>query len=39
MSDASLVIFRALADQGILVDVRSKIDPASLRADLCYWSL
>jgi UDP-N-acetyl-D-galactosamine dehydrogenase len=28
-----------LAQDGIVVDVRSKIDPASLRTDLCYWSL
>lgn len=28
-----------LADSGILVDVRSKVDPGSLRSDLSYWSL
>jgi UDP-N-acetyl-D-mannosaminuronate dehydrogenase len=28
-----------LVDDGVLVDVRSRIDPASLRPDLCYWSL
>ena len=28
-----------LVDKGILVDVRSKIDPASLREDIRYWSL
>ena len=28
-----------LATDGIVVDVRSKVDPASLRPDLCYWSL
>ncbi len=28
-----------LAQDGILVDVRSRIDPASLRPDLSYWSL
>jgi UDP-N-acetyl-D-galactosamine dehydrogenase len=28
-----------LVNDGILVDVRSRIDPASLRTDLCYWSL
>ncbi|HEX2802790.1 MAG TPA: nucleotide sugar dehydrogenase [Sphingomicrobium sp.] len=28
-----------LAQDGILVDVRSRIDPASLRTDLSYWSL
>jgi UDP-N-acetyl-D-galactosamine dehydrogenase len=28
-----------LAADGVVVDVRSKIDPASLRPDLSYWSL
>jgi hypothetical protein len=28
-----------LATGGIVVDVRSKIDPAALRRDLSYWSL
>ncbi|HWI76031.1 MAG TPA: nucleotide sugar dehydrogenase [Sphingomicrobium sp.] len=28
-----------LAEDGVLVDVRSKVDPASLRSDLSYWSL
>jgi UDP-N-acetyl-D-galactosamine dehydrogenase len=28
-----------LAAHGIVVDVRSKIDPNTLRPDLCYWSL
>jgi UDP-N-acetyl-D-galactosamine dehydrogenase len=28
-----------IAPNGILVDVRSKVDPASLRPDVCYWSL
>jgi UDP-N-acetyl-D-galactosamine dehydrogenase len=28
-----------IAADGVVVDVRSKIDPASLRPDLCYWSL
>ena len=28
-----------LARGGILVDVRSTIDPVSLRPDICYWSL
>ncbi|MGN6155320.1 MAG: nucleotide sugar dehydrogenase [Sphingomicrobium sp.] len=28
-----------LAPDGVLVDIRSRIDPASLRPDLCYWSL
>ena len=28
-----------LARDGILVDVRSTIDPVSLRPDICYWSL
>jgi UDP-N-acetyl-D-galactosamine dehydrogenase len=28
-----------LAPDGIIVDVRSMLDPASLRQDLCYWSL
>jgi UDP-N-acetyl-D-galactosamine dehydrogenase len=28
-----------LAPNGILVDVKSKIDPQSLRADITYWSL
>jgi hypothetical protein len=28
-----------LASGGVVVDVRSKIDPASLRPDLRYWSL
>jgi UDP-N-acetyl-D-galactosamine dehydrogenase len=28
-----------LADDGVLVDVRSKIDPSSLRSGITYWSL
>jgi UDP-N-acetyl-D-galactosamine dehydrogenase len=28
-----------MATDGIVVDVRSKLDPALLRPDLCYWSL
>ncbi len=28
-----------LAADGVVIDVRSKVDPASLRPDLCYWSL
>jgi len=28
-----------IAADGVVVDVRSKIDPASLRSDLSYWSL
>jgi UDP-N-acetyl-D-galactosamine dehydrogenase len=32
-------ISKMLAPDGIVVDVRSKVDPASLRPDLCYWSL
>jgi hypothetical protein len=28
-----------LADDGILVDVRSRIDPASLSSGVTYWSL
>jgi UDP-N-acetyl-D-galactosamine dehydrogenase len=28
-----------LADRGIVVDLRSMIDPATLRSDLTYWSL
>ena len=28
-----------LAPDGILVEVRPRIDPASLRSDVCYWSL
>jgi UDP-N-acetyl-D-galactosamine dehydrogenase len=32
-------ISNMLAPDGIVVDVRSKVDPASLRGDLCYWSL
>jgi UDP-N-acetyl-D-galactosamine dehydrogenase len=28
-----------LAADGVVVDVRSKIDLASLRPDLCYWSV
>jgi UDP-N-acetyl-D-galactosamine dehydrogenase len=28
-----------LAPDGILVEVRPRIDPADLRPDLCYWSL
>jgi UDP-N-acetyl-D-galactosamine dehydrogenase len=32
-------ISKMLAPDGIVVDVLSKVDPASLRPDLCYWSL
>jgi UDP-N-acetyl-D-galactosamine dehydrogenase len=32
-------ISNMLAPDGIVVDVRSKVDPASLRPGLCYWSL
>ena len=28
-----------LADEGIVADVRSKLDPATLRSDIIYWSL
>ena len=28
-----------LVEDGVLVDVRSTVDPAALRADICYWSL
>lgn len=30
---------RMIASNGVLIDVRSKIDPESLRPDICYWSL
>jgi UDP-N-acetyl-D-galactosamine dehydrogenase len=32
-------IGKMMAPGGIVVDVRSRLDPASLRPDLCYWSL
>lgn len=38
-SIASSGLSDTLAPDGILIDVRSMVDPVSLRPDICYWSL